>query len=510
MNNFFKKANITLYKGFLLLFLFSFILIFLNVIFNKTVYSYNTIFLILCMLFFFSILGLFIVIFRLKENFFIKYYYVIVVAAAVVLFCLQLIFGFRIRFEPIWDLEAIYKGAITWVEQGTFTGYSSDTCHTDYFYIFPNNLGSMAFLAGIFKISNTLGCYDYFAVATIINSIMLVLSMLFVQAISRYFFGKTGGIWSIILFLSCLPFYFISAVFYTDSLSILFPLVAFYALLKAESANKLSFKIIWYTLFAVMCLLGALIKMTVLIIVIAAIIYFLLKKKWREILLFVSISIIIISSGFATFNEYMYSNHLEKEKAESINMPILYWVDLALHGDGRYNNEIFWTARNFDSQEEKITYLKEDIKTAVEELELDGVLKLFEKKSARAFGDGTFALSDFLDDRPVNNGFLPELLLYNGKYYSLYSTVTTAVFLSLQMLMIISVFLEDNGFKLAIPKLSVFGIMLFLLFWEINSRYITTFVPFIIICAVGGICYLTNNLKKTVFYSKLIEKRLSY
>ena len=156
MNNFFKKANITLYKGFLLLFLFSFILIFLNVIFNKTVYSYNTIFLILCMLFFFSILGLFVVIFRLKENFFIKYYYVIVVAAAVVLFCLQLIFGFRIRFEPIWDLEAIYKGAITWVEQGTFTGYSSDTCHTDYFYIFPNNLGSMAFLAGIFKISNTL------------------------------------------------------------------------------------------------------------------------------------------------------------------------------------------------------------------------------------------------------------------------------------------------------------------------------------------------------------------
>ena len=405
----------------------------------------------------------------------------------------------------MWDLEAIYKGAIAWVEEGTFTGYSSDTCHIDYFYIFPNNLGALAFLAGIFKISNMLGCYDYFTVATIINSLMSVILMFLVQAISRYFFGKFGGFLSIIIFLSCLPFYFISAVFYTDSLSILFPLVAFYALLKAESENKMLLKIILYILFAVTCLIGALIKLSVLIIVIAATIYVLLKKKWRDVLLLVSISIIVISTGFATFNAYMYNNYLEKEKAESINMPILYWIDLAFHGDGRYNNEIFWAANNFDSQEEKNTYLKEDIKIAIKELGFEGILKLFEKKSAIAFGDGTFALSDFLDDRPANNGFLHKFLLYDSKYYSAYSTVATAVFLSLQLLMIISIFLEGTDFKLAFPKLSIFGIMLFLLFWEINSRYITIFVPFIIICAVGGICYLTNDL----VIKKLINNKSS-
>ncbi len=480
-------------KAFGICFAFSFCLIILNIIFNKQIYSYNTLILLLLICIFSAVMIFFGCFFNKQRELLSKYFSQITLLAGSVLFLIQMLMLSPLRFEPIFDLEAIYRGAIELTEGRLFSEYKSKTCHTDYFYIFPNNLGSMVLLAAVFKFFSLFKITDYFTVAAVFNSVMCVSTMVLTSHISKKLFGVGAGLVTLLIFLMSPPFYFIAPVFYTDSLSLLFPVLAFFLFIKAEESKSSTSKALLFVGCALACAVGALVKMTVLIFAIAAAIYLILRKKWKDITVFSVITVSITLLLFTLFNTWIYSSHLDKAKAEKTNTPIYYWIDLAFHGNGAYNNGIYQMSRNESDPEIRKGILKNDIKSAIDELGADGIYKLFEKKSATAFGDGTYALSDFLDDRPTESGPLHELLTYNGKNYGVYSIISTAVFLSVQILMVLSAVLKKKDCRILITQLSVFGIMLFLLFWEINSRYITTFIPFIFINSAGGLTAILDR-----------------
>ena len=203
------------------------------------------------------------------------------------------------------------------------------------------------------------------------------------------------------------------------------------------------------------------------------------------------ITFIIIFGGF---NLYIYSNHLDKRIADEQNVSILYWIDLALHGDGYYDHNIFLNASDPSiPPEERINFLKKDIKDELKRKGFISLIKLFNTKNSLFFGDGTLALSDFLDDNPVNKNSLHNYLLYEGEDYKVYKTFCTSIFLTMILLMICSAKKAKKDQILLSLFLSIFGIALFLLSWETNSRYITTFVPFILICAGIGITSFTDK-----------------
>ena len=56
-----------------------------------------------------------------------------------VMSALQMIFGALLRYQPIFDVDAIYGGAIEWVETGTFASYYNyfifHLCHFLIFFI---------------------------------------------------------------------------------------------------------------------------------------------------------------------------------------------------------------------------------------------------------------------------------------------------------------------------------------------------------------------------------------
>lgn len=485
-----------LHSGFSVIFFISFSFILLNVIFNKSIYDYSTINLILPAAFF---IFLFIFSARLmqkKEPFFKKHYIKILIAFALLMLTCQLCLTKSLRFEGTYDFEVVYKSAIKWAEESSFVGYSSPTCHSDYFYIFPNNLGSMAFLALFFRIARLFNITDYFLVASIVNAVLSVLSMVLASLICRRLFGTVGAISVLILFAASPPFYLIAPVFYTDSLSLFFPLAAFYLVLKLEDCQKICPKIIYSIIAALLLLTGALIKATVLIFAVATIIYFILKRKLKTLLTYSITTALIVSLGFAIFNGYIYSVHLDKDIAKQKNQPIYYWLDTAFHQNGEYNNDVFWNSNNIQDPDEREEYLKKDLLTQLKSLKPHEIYRLFERKSARAFGDGTYALSDFLDDSPLKPDKIHDSILYDGKNYKKYSCFATSVFIAIQLLMLLSVSFKKPDFKSLIPQLCVFGIMFFLLFWEVNSRYITTFIPFIFIASAGGICRVAQKIKE--------------
>ena len=39
------------------------------------------------------------------------------------MFIIEIVLGIALRYDPLWDVGAIHKGAIEWVETGTFENY---------------------------------------------------------------------------------------------------------------------------------------------------------------------------------------------------------------------------------------------------------------------------------------------------------------------------------------------------------------------------------------------------
>ena len=133
-----KDLSAILTAAFLLLFSFSFSVIGAGVLFNRSWYNYTTLMLIAYIVFFITVICLFnkFVIEKSGKKLSAAYPYILA-AFCVFLFFMQLVFAGSLRFEPIYDMEAVYKGAALWANGGNFTAYRSDTCYADYFYIFP-------------------------------------------------------------------------------------------------------------------------------------------------------------------------------------------------------------------------------------------------------------------------------------------------------------------------------------------------------------------------------------
>ncbi|MBO4962723.1 MAG: glycosyltransferase family 39 protein [Clostridia bacterium] len=424
-----------------------------------------------------------------------KYFYFILGGCALTYFIVHIVVIKLLQFDPAWDLKAIYAGAIKWVETGTFDGLNGSNLHNDYFYIFPNNLGGMVFLAFIFKIANLLGLHNYFWIASIFNSFLICNTIVLASLIAKNILGKKAGIVTLCCFMLMPAFYFMAPVFYTDSLSIIFPMLALYLFTLAKKTPKLWLEIIIYFSSALVCALGALVKMPVLIVGIAICISLLCNKKFKKLLFYSILLIVCCSAVMGTFNGYVYSKHLDKKIAREKEVSILYWVDLAFTGDGNYNGDIFSMASDTSiPPETRKDMLKKDIKKKIKELNLDGIIKLFERKNAIIFGNGEMSLADFLDDSPKNSPKIHDFLLYNGKHYETYKLICTGVFMGMILCMLFTIKKAFKNDVLFAMLLSVFGIALFLLFWETNCRYITTFIPFIVTCSGMGIHQLYNKL----------------
>ncbi|MEN2776225.1 hypothetical protein ABCY62_14460 [Acetivibrio clariflavus] len=206
----------------------------------------------------------------------------------------------------------------------------------------------------------------------------------------------------------------------------------------------------------------------------------------------------VILIYFAVFNGYIYSYHLDRERARQDNDPYVHWVMMGLKGSGGYNPDDYFFTRSFKDPDERKAAIIQEIKRRIADYGPDGMFKFLTKKSVKCFGDGTLGLDDFLADREDKN-FLHRFIISEGDKYEIYRHLCEAILFTLMLFMVFLAlkyfFRKENNINLA-PLIAVFGIFLFLLGWEANRRYFTNFVPVIIVCAVLGIDYFHLLVKK--------------
>ncbi len=434
-----------------------------------------------------------------KHTVFIKKAYPFIIVFSIsLLFILNVRLGYMLRFEPIFDLGAIYTGAKEWATTGNFLDYMDPSVGYNYFYYFPHNLGGMMLLFVAFKVAAFFGATDYFAVAMITNALLATATVLLVVLICKRLFGIPQSIMALVLVLLSPPFYMIAPVFYTDSLSMVFPALVVYFYLKFYDSTHTAQSVQYAVLIGVSCVIGMLIKFTVIIALIAILIHTILLKGVIPFFRVVAVAGSIVTAVLLAFNMYFYSVHLDSQKADALNIPFSHWVMMSLD-DGSFDPEDYDFTLSFTDKYEQKSAIVDRIQERIKEKGLFGMLWLFFYKDIVAFGDSTYGQSDFLDDAPVNETKLHSLVLYEGRYFRRYKYVCSATYFTIQLLMLLSAFSvllsKKKIYTNMISLLCIFGLMLFFTIWEVDGRYVTNYVSMMIISAVSGLDVIMGMLR---------------
>ncbi len=391
----------------------------------------------------------------------------------------SLLFMRAYRFTPVFDADALFTGAQSWLE-GSLTARGGPTYQAEtYFYYFPNNLGAAMLLRCWFAL--TRGMDPYISACTL--NMLLSAGMIACTGLAaREIGGAKMGLRALLLLGCTLPVWVSCAAFYTDFLSIAFPVAGLYFAYLADRRKKPWF----WALSGLMAAIGAMIKITVLILPIAVVLWQLLRRKWRAAIAMALSAALLFGAGQMILQKSVYPDQLDPQIAEKMNTPVLHWVMMGLKGDGFYNGEDYEFTRSFADGDEAKEAIAGEIVRRVQNLGPKGFALHSLRKMGYALCDGTLMLSDYYDDSPIAPKLWQDLLLPGGKWYALWQTACSAVHMAQLILAICAaIFLATKGAKglSGAMYVALFGMLVFLSLWEASRRYWINFLPILILCA---------------------------
>lgn len=485
---------------FYIAFSFGFLWLLLNVILNNQWYYMNQLKAIFSMLFYSVVLFFVYKLTTRYQDFLQRNAIPLVAAVLMIVFGMQLSIGYWFRITPSFDVDAIYNGAITWNKTGNLGDYM------DYFCQFPNNLGGLFALSTIFRFADLIHFTDYNGMAIIFNGCMIVLSFLLIYLTCSKLFGTTQGMAALLFSVCCLPLLFYTPVFYTDTLSICFPILGYYLYIRAKIAKSTAMRIALSILIGVVFSVGMFIKMTVIIMLIAILIDMLLTCNVKKYILPIACSSIIIGAGCLGFLS-VRSSVLDHKIYQEKNLPYSHWIMMGLKDMGTYNGEDYDYTYSFATLPEKKAGIQKEIKARMEKYNPISLFKHLSNKTAYTFGSGQYGVDTMLDDDPQNENWFHSYVIYtdetNETHFKNFNSYTQGYHLLLLLLIAASSFAalknrKSRNFYFIGPKIAITGLILFLMMWEASSRYIINYLPVMVVCAFSGLDVWNNYIEEKV------------
>ncbi|MDL2214355.1 glycosyltransferase family 39 protein [Clostridia bacterium OttesenSCG-928-O13] len=417
--------------------------------------------------------------------------------AMAVLGAAQLAIGLALRFTPSYDMDAIFGGGIYWAENGTL---ATSDYYMAYFHMFPNNMGGLFLLRCVFGAARFLGATDYFAVAVALNVLLMQAAVYLSWDLTRRAFGPMVAAFCLLLFVVFVPFYMMGAVFYTDLLSVVFPILMLDLFLIGKKQKTSAKKWAVFLLLGLVCGVGTLVKLPSVIAFLAIVVAALagirrppLKEYLAKTLLPLAASALVMALVLGLFQLFVTGRTLDDERLEKESMPLSHWVAMGLMGEGGYDEADYDRAMKLPSKTAREEVNRQLIITRLTQPSLAELGALFTRKAVRCFGDGTYGLSIFLDDGPHHWSTLHDFVLFEGKHYSLYSHFCQGLYLGVFSLVLAGAAKASlrmgktwRFYRFPAPWIALFGLLLFLLLWETNSRYTLNYMPVLFVCAAAG------------------------
>ena len=407
-----------------------------------------------------------------------------------VLFIVQIILGYLMEYVPAGDNFMIYNGSALLASDGCFDRYPDFEL---YLARYSNQWGFLLFFAAMWKLFGLLGFESIFMPMVVVQAALYIPGILCALSMARRTRGVRAELVLLMLLATCLPMYLAAGVLYTDTFSMPFVMMTLYLALRVMQEEDARRRLCWAAACALMAALGGMIKMTVAIVLIAAVICWLLCLRPVHAAACAALCAVILFAGNGAVERTLLSGPIDRQMYQQHNTPKIHWVMMSIPSSdnpyGGYCNEYGPTwemMENGASREEIMDSIYTRMKDKIYTLRYpDRLILAALRKNAAAFGDGTFGMTEMLDDNPVRLNAVSNIVLAEGRHYPLYQGVASGVFFA-QLLMAIFACWRDirrRDLRMAMGYVAAFGMLLFLMLWEARARYFFGFVPVILLLA---------------------------
>ena len=419
------------------------------------------------------------------------------------LFALQLLLGYLMAYTPSWDNHMLVDGARL---LASGAGFADGPDYALYFSRFSNQWGFLLILTGLFRLFAAAGVTDFLFGLVVLQAALYTLGLLAAADIARRLRGARGVLALLALLAACLPLYLAAAVLYTDTFSLPFILLTLRFALCAQQAKAARARVGYALAAAMTAACGAQIKMTVLIALLAAGIVWTLRLRAREALCCCALSVAAAVSLAALTQGVMTARVLDGRAVFQHRVPAVHWVMMSIPSQsnpyGSYYGEDYletWTLMRKGAS-------REEIRASIYSRMRDKLYALRDPrrfalaalaKNAGAMGDGTFGMTEMLDDGPVRENAVSSFVLEGRPFYGLYSAVCSGIYLAALTLAAAGCAgdIRRRDERAAVLYVAALGIMLFLMLWEARSRYLFGFVPVVLLLGAGGIARENKDIK---------------
>ena len=410
------------------------------------------------------------------------------------LFALHLCLGYLMAYTPSGDNAMLIGASRMLAQTGSLDGNPD---YGLYLSRFSNQWGFLLMLSAVFRLLGAVGLGGMLYPLVVLQAALLAAGVWALLAMARELSGARGEM-ALLASLACFfPLYLAAAVLYTDTFSMPFVLLTLRCGLRVPRARTGKARLTAALGCAVFAVVGAQIKPTVLIALIASCIVWLLSLRPRQALACALLCACLTASVSLGVKAFMLERVLDRAVYAQEHTPAIHWVMMSIPtGDNPYgglNNgdyAITWGMMDDGATQEEVmasilTRMKDRIYT------LRYPNRLFAaalRKNAAGMADGTFGMTEMLDDGPVRENVISSFVLEGRAHYIAYSAVCCGMWLAHLALAALGCArdIRNRDVRAAMPAVAMFGMMLFLMLWEARGRYAFAFTPVLLLLSARG------------------------
>lgn len=411
------------------------------------------------------------------------------------IFAVQLAVSLSTVPNPMYDHGKVFHGAVAFATEGDGAAFA---LYDGYLHRYPNNMGLFLLLQLLFRALDAVGLDCFYLAACVVGQLLFALML----AAGFCYLDETAGgdcaLFFLLLAALFPPIYFQASVSYTDTYSVWAApcvLLCTERAVRAESAKRR----LALAALAGACLgVGGKIKVTVLIVGIALAIWLLAALPLRRALAGLAAAGAVFAAVWAGFGLWGRALVLDDPARDGEALPATHWIMMGMQGDGSYNSYDEWFITTTAPYDERVATNLRVIRERLEQMGPAGYLRLLWRKSCRTFGSGTADMSysyQYQDNSPPA-GWVYELVLENGRFYTLYNNLSQSAYLTLTALGVAGAFLtlrrRGEGAARFAPPLALCGFWLFMMLWESNHRQLVNQWSLWLILAAEGLFLLAQ------------------
>lgn len=370
-----------------------------------------------------------------------------------------------------------------------------------YFSRYPNNLLLACVMTVIRKAAHIVGlhAHEYFAILCVQCGLNTLTGLLLAQTLDRLFGSRKFSLFGYVLYVLLVGMSPWVSIPYSDSMGLIFPMLMVYIYVGRARAKRA-----WLSWFgiSVCAVIGYKLKPQTFIVCIAIVIIGLLelprKGRTRDFTKKLSaVAAGVLCAGLVS-QAAIASLHVPVNESMVFQLPHFLMMGMNPEDMGVWSEQDVKFSGSFAGAEERKQANMDLAMERIREMGPAGLLKHLVRKTLTNYGDGTFCWSGegyffraVLEERgnPLC-GFFRGLYYTReyaevGKYYALWSNSVQMLWLTL---LLFNVFagLARRSSDQDVVMLAIIGLTLFEWIFEARARYLYTYAPLYILCAMYG------------------------